>query len=54
MAKKYTQEEFKHQLCKENGVKLLYFTHYDDITEEGNIYKDKDKLLNEIFSVKCH
>lgn len=44
----------KAQLCKENGVKLLYYTHCPNITEEGNIYKDKDKLLNEIFSVKCH
>ena len=38
----------KQQLCKKNGVKLLYFTHYDKINEEGNIYKNKDKLLEEI------
>ena len=48
------RDKRKAQLCNENGVRLFYFTHYDDITEEGNIYKDKDKLLNEIFSVKCH
>ena len=38
----------KAQLCKENGIKLLYFTHYPNINEEGNIYKNKDKLLEEI------
>jgi len=38
----------KARLCKENGVKLLYFTHYSKIKEEDNIYKNKDKLLEEI------
>lgn len=38
----------KAKLCKENGVKLLYFTHYSKIKEENNIYKNKDKLLEEI------
>ena len=38
----------KAELCKENGVKLLYFTHYPKINEEGDIYKNKDKLLEEI------
>jgi len=38
----------KSILCKENGVKLYYFTHYSKINEEDNIYKNKDKLLEEI------
>ena len=38
----------KAKLCEENGIKLFYFTHYANINEEGNIYKNKDKLLEEI------
>lgn len=38
----------KKRLCDEHGIKVLYFTHYSKIQEGGDIYKDADKLLNEI------
>ena len=47
------RDQRKKQLCEENGVELLYFTHYNNINEEGNIYKDKDKLLEKIKTKKC-
>ena len=46
--KSLERDQRKLQLCNENGIKLLYFTHYPNINEEGNIYKNKDKLLEEI------
>jgi len=45
------RDKRKAKLCEENGLKMLYFTHYEKINELGNIYKNGDKLLNEL---KCH
>ena len=42
------RDKFKKQLCEEHGIKLLYYTHYSNIQEGGDIYKDTDKLINEI------
>ena len=45
------RDQRKKELCKENGVKLLYFTHYDGI-EADNVetFKDKEKLLEAILT----
>jgi len=42
------RDQRKKQLCEENGVKLLYFTHYDNVDEDNVTFKDRNKLLNEI------
>lgn len=42
------RDQRKKQLCEENGVKLLYFTHYDNVDEDNLTFKDCNKLLNEI------
>ena len=47
------RDERKSKLCNDKGVELLYFTYYEGIKEEGNIYKNKDKLLEKIMSTKC-
>jgi hypothetical protein len=38
----------KAKLCEENGIKLIYFTHYKNINKTGNIYCNKDTLLKEL------
>ena len=45
----------KKKLCKENGVKLLYFTHYDGV-ELDNVetFNDKEKLLEAILGSKIN
>jgi len=40
----------KKKLCKRNNVKLLYFTHYKNISEDEVTFKNKEKLLNKIFT----
>ena len=40
----------KEQLCAENNVKLLYFTHCNGIKEEGNTHTTAQSLLNSIYS----
>jgi hypothetical protein len=39
----------KHNFCKKNNIKLLYYTNlnYDNFLGE-KLYKDKDELLKEI------
>lgn len=46
--KQQVRDTAKKRLCDEHGIKVLYFTHYSKIQEGGDIYKDADKLLNEI------
>lgn len=46
--KRIELDVIKKQLCEEHGIKLLYYTHYSNIQEGGDIYKDTDKLINEI------
>ena len=49
--------ERKKKLCEENGVKLLYFTHYEGIEEDNKeTFKDKELLLEEILKLNksCH
>ena len=43
-------------LCKQNGVELIYFTHYDDVVEDNvETFKDKEKLLEFIKSrITCN
>jgi len=41
------RDETKKMLCEENNVKLFYYTKYKNV-EGSDIYKNKDKLLNEI------
>lgn len=43
------RDQRKKKLCEENGVKLLYFTHYKNVVEDEVTFKDTNKLLNEIF-----
>ena len=43
------RDKRKKKLCEENGVKLLYFTHYKNVDENEVTFKDINKLLNEIF-----
>lgn len=40
------RDKIKEALCKENGVRLLYYSNYTDASE--NIIIDKNKLLEEI------
>ena len=40
------RDKIKKALCKENGVRLLYYSNYTDASE--NIIIDKNKLLEEI------
>lgn len=44
------RDDKKLKLSITNGVTLLYFTHYDKIDENGDIYKDKDHLLKRILN----
>ena len=46
----------KMNLCKQNGVELIYFTHYDDVVEDNvETFKDKEKLLEFIKSrITCN
>ena len=48
LIKQQERDQRKKQLCEENGVKLLYFTHYDNVDEDNVTFKDRNKLLNEI------
>lgn len=39
----------KNKLCKENGIKLLYYTNYKKIEEDNiTIFKNKENLINAI------
>ena len=38
----------KEELCKKNGINLLYFTHYKNITKTNNIYNNKESLLTKL------
>lgn len=38
----------KKKLCEENGIKLLYFTHYRNVKEDEITFKNKEKLLEHI------
>ena len=42
------RDKRKKKLCEENGVKLLYYTHYKNVNEDNVTFKDCNKLLNEI------
>lgn len=51
------RDELKYQLCRENNVRLLYFTDYNvnnelldkhQIYTKDNLISDKEKLLNKI------
>ena len=42
------RDQRKKQLCEENGVKLLYYTHYKNVDEDNLTFKDCNKLLNEV------
>ena len=44
------RDQRKARLCKENGVKLLYYTHCEKVEESETIFKDKAKLLQAIVS----
>lgn len=40
------RDKRKMRLCKENGVNLIYFTHYGKVKEDGiNIFKNTEKLI---------
>ena len=38
----------KQYICKENNVKLLYFTHFKNVNEDEITFKDIDKLIKKI------
>lgn len=44
------RDQRKKKLCDENGIKLLYFTHYDKVNEDDTTFKNKEKLLEKITS----
>jgi hypothetical protein len=56
LAKNFKQQQErdsrKKKLCEENGVKLLYFTHYKNVKEDEITFKKKEKLLKYITNGK--
>lgn len=48
------RDQRKKRLCEEHGVKLLYYTTYNKVNEDGITFKDKDKLLSKLISYGIH
>lgn len=46
------RDKLKQNICKENNVNLLYFTHYNKIEEDETTFKNIDKLIKEIKNAK--
>lgn len=42
----------KKKLCEENGIKLIYFTHYGNVKEDEITFKKKENLLEYIKNAK--
>lgn len=47
-AKLKERDKLKQNLCQENNVKLLYFTHYKNVNENETTFKNIDNLIKKI------
>ena len=43
------RDKRKKQLCKENGIDLLYYTTYKNVKEDEITFKNKEKILDFIY-----
>ena len=50
--KQLERDKRKQYICKENNVKLLYFTHFKNVNEDEITFKDIDNLIKEIKNAK--
>lgn len=46
-------DEKKKKLCEDNKLKLIYFTHMDNVKEDENTFKTTENLMKEIIKSKC-